>query len=486
MKKLRDILPAHLILDSRGDLDSTISSLQFDSRQAGKGDVFFAVKGSVSDGHDFIGMAIEKGVSAIVCESFPVEMPNHITWIRTSDTALALGETASNFYGRPSQNLQLVGITGTNGKTTTVTLLHRLFTELGYKAGLLSTIRNQVQEREVPSTHTTPDNIQINRLLSEMVAEGCEYCFMEVSSHAVDQKRIAGLKFRGGIFSNLTHDHLDYHKTFDAYLKAKKGFFDGLPDTAFALVNKDDKHSSVMLQNTRATKFSYSLLAMADFRCRILENQFIGLHLNIDGQEVWSRLIGSFNAYNILSVYAAAVLLGQDPTQVLTLLSSLTPVEGRFNYINGPRNITAIVDYAHTPDALKNVLQTINDIRQHNEKLITVVGAGGNRDATKRPVMARISAMLSDQLILTSDNPRFEDPDAILSEMMKGVDITDKRKVLVITDRLQAIKTAVTLAAENDIILVAGKGHETYQEIRGVKHPFDDREVVKELFSLKQ
>ena len=319
-----------------------------------------------------------------------------------------------------------------------------------------------------------------------MVAEGCEYCFMEVSSHAVDQKRIAGLNFRGGIFSNLTHDHLDYHKTFDAYLKAKKGFFDGLPDSAFALVNKDDKHSSVMLQNTRATKFSYSLLAMADFRCRILENQFIGLHLNIDGQEVWSRLIGSFNAYNILSVYAAAVLLGQDPTQVLTLLSSLTPVEGRFNYINGPRNITAIVDYAHTPDALKNVLQTINDIRQHNEKLITVVGAGGNRDATKRPVMARISAMLSDQLILTSDNPRFEDPDAILSEMMKGVDITDKRKVLVIADRLQAIKTAVTLAAENDIILVAGKGHETYQEVKGVKHPFDDREVVKELFSLKQ
>lgn len=486
MRKLSRILPAHLILTSKGDLDIMIRSLQFDSRQVEKGDVFFAVKGSVSDGHDFIGMAIEKGASAIVCDSCPVEMSPLVTWIKTADSAVALGEMASNYYDNPSNKLQLVGITGTNGKTTTVTLLHRLFNELGYKAGLLSTIRNQVHLREVPSTHTTPDNIQINLLLAEMVNEGCEYCFMEVSSHAIDQKRIAGLHFRGGIFSNLTHDHLDYHKTFDAYLKAKKSFFDFLPNSAFALVNKDDKNSSVMLQNTRATKFTYSLLSMADFRCRILENQFIGLHLNIDGHEVWFRLIGSFNAYNILSVYATAVLLGQDPIQVLTLLSRMTPVDGRFNYINGPANITAIVDYAHTPDALKNVLQTINDIRQHNEKLITVVGAGGNRDATKRPVMARISAMLSDQLILTSDNPRFEEPDAILNEMMKGVEITDKRKVLVITDRLQAIKTAVTLAAENDIILVAGKGHETYQEIRGVKHRFDDREVVKELFSLKQ
>ncbi len=486
MKKLSLIVPQHLVLESRGDMDIMIGSLQFDSRQVRPGDVFFAVRGSVSDGHDFIGMAIEKGASAIVCESCPVEMSGFITWIKTADSALMLGEMASAFYDNPSFKLQLVGITGTNGKTTTVTLLHSLFTGLGYKAGLLSTIKNMVGERGVPATHTTADPVQINRLLSEMCEEGCEYCFMEVSSHAVDQKRIAGLRFRGAIFSNLTHDHLDYHKTFDAYLKAKKGFFDGLPESAFALVNKDDKNGPVMLQNTRAAKFTYSLQSMADFRCRIVENEFSGLHLSIDGQDVWFRLIGSFNAYNILSVYAAAVLLGQESFRVLTLLSSMGPVEGRFNSINGPGNITVIVDYAHTPDALKNVLETINDIRHHNEKLITVVGAGGNRDATKRPVMARISASLSDQLVLTSDNPRFEEPEAILEEMMKGIEITDARKVLVIADRRQAIKTAVTLAGENDIILVAGKGHETYQEIKGVKYPFDDREIVKELFSIKQ
>ena len=485
MKKLRHILPLNIVLKTRGDTDIMIRSLQFDSRLVGKGDVFFAVKGSVSDGHDFIGMAIEKGAAAIVCESAYAEMSTLVTWILVSDSALALALMASAFYDNPSRKLQLIGITGTNGKTTSVTLLHHLFTELGHKSGLLSTIRNKIQQREVPATHTTPDPIQINSLLDEMFEEGCEYCFMEVSSHAVDQKRIAGLKFRGGIFSNLTHDHLDYHKTFDAYLRAKKGFFDGLPDDAFALVNKDDKNGSVMLQNTRAEKFSYSLLSMADFRCRIMENQFIGLHLNIDGHDVWFRLIGSFNAYNLLSVYACAVLLGQDRLQVLTLLSRMAPVDGRFNYITGLGNITAIVDYAHTPDALKNVLETINDIRQHNEKLITVVGAGGNRDTTKRPVMARIAAKLSDQLILTSDNPRFEEPEAILSEMMKGIEAHVARRVLVIADRRQAIKTAITLARENDIILIAGKGHETYQEIRGVKYPFDDREVVKGLFSIK-
>ncbi|MCX6283790.1 MAG: UDP-N-acetylmuramoyl-L-alanyl-D-glutamate--2,6-diaminopimelate ligase [Bacteroidetes bacterium] len=485
MKKLSKIVPQHLVLESRGDTNIMVSSLQFDSRQVMPGDVFVAVRGSVSDGHNFIGMAIEKGASAIVCESCPVEMPGFITWIRTADSALTLGEMASAFYNHPSHKLQLVGITGTNGKTTTVTLLHSLFTELGYKAGLLSTIKNLVNQRGVAATHTTADPIQVNRLLNEMCEEGCEYCFMEVSSHAVDQKRIAGLRFRGAIFSNLTHDHLDYHRTFDAYLKAKKGFFDGLPDSAFALVNKDDKNGLVMLQNTRAAKFTYSLQSMADFRCRIVENEFTGLHLSINGQDVWFRLIGSFNAYNILSVYAAAVLLGQESFRVLTLLSRTGPVEGRFNYINGPGNITAIIDYAHTPDALKNVLETINDIRHHNEKLITVVGAGGNRDTTKRPVMARISASLSDQLILTSDNPRFEEPEAILEEMVKGIEVTDARKVLVIADRRQAIKTAVTLAGENDIILVAGKGHETYQEIKGVKYPFDDREIVKELLSIK-
>jgi len=486
MMKLSSILPAHLILDSRGDTDVEIRSIRFDSRQVEQGDAFFAIRGSTSDGHDFVGMAIEKGAAAVICESCPAEMSALVTWVKTSDSALALAESASAYFGNPSHKLQLIGITGTNGKTTTVTLLHRLFTGLGYKSGLLSTIRNLVHLREVPATHTTPDPIQINSLLAEMCNEGCEYCFMEVSSHAVDQKRVAGLKFRGGIFSNLTHDHLDYHKTFDAYLKAKKGFFDALPETAFALVNKDDRNGMVMLQNTRAAAFTYSLQSMADFRCKILENQFIGLHLNIGGQDVWFRLIGSFNAYNLLCVYASAVLLGQDPSQVLTLLSRMRPVDGRFNYITGPSNITAIIDYAHTPDALKNVLETINDIRNHNEKLITVVGAGGNRDASKRPVMAKISASLSDQLILTSDNPRFEEPEAILDQMMKGVLAPDTRKVLVIADRRQAINTAVTLARENDIILVAGKGHETYQEIRGVKHPFDDSEVVKELFSLKQ
>ena len=485
MKKLSRLLPNKIILDIRGDTDILIRSLQFDSRQVTTGDVFFAIKGSVSDGHDLIDMAIEKGASAVICESEPAEISIQITRIIVSDSALALAYMASEFYDNPSHKLQLIGITGTNGKTTTVTLLHRLFTELGYRSGLLSTIRNLVNLREVKATHTTADPLQINHLLNEMCEEGCEYCFMEVSSHAVDQKRIAGLMFRGGVFSNLTHDHLDYHKTFDAYLRAKKSFFDNLPDTAFALVNKDDKNADVMLQNTGASKFTYSLLSMADFRCRIIENQFIGLHLNIDGQDVWFRLIGSFNAYNILSVYASAVLLGQDPLQVLTLLSRMTPVDGRFNYINGEGNITAIVDYAHTPDALKNVLETINDIRQHNEKLITVVGAGGNRDTTKRPVMARISARLSDQLILTSDNPRFEEPEAILDDMIKGIEPADSPKVLVIADRRQAIKTAVTLARENDIILIAGKGHETYQEIKGVKYPFDDREIVKELFSLK-
>ena len=485
MRRLSEILPSGLILEIKGNTDIMIRSLQFDSRYVEKEDLFFALRGSSSDGHDFIGMAIEKGASAVVCESCPAELSPLITWIKTSDSALALGESASAFYDHPSRKLQLVGITGTNGKTTTVTLLHHLFTGLGYKSGLLSTIRNQVQDREVPATHTTPDPVQVNRLLGEMIVEGCEYCFMEVSSHAIDQKRIAGLKFRGGIFSNLTHDHLDYHKTFEAYLKAKKGFFDGLPGDAFALVNKDDKNGSVMLQNTKAAKSTYSLQSMADFRCRIVENQFIGLQLNIDGHDAWFRLIGTFNAYNILSVYASAVLLGQDPVQVLTTLSCIEPVDGRFNYINGPCNITAIVDYAHTPDALKNVLETINDIRQHNEKLITVVGAGGNRDKLKRPVMAKIAVNLSDQLILTSDNPRDEEPGAILEEMVKGVEAHLSGKVLVIEDRRQAIKTAVSLARENDIILIAGKGHETYQEIRGVKYPFDDRKTVKELFSLK-
>jgi UDP-N-acetylmuramoyl-L-alanyl-D-glutamate--2,6-diaminopimelate ligase len=365
-----------------------------------------------------------------------------------------------------------------------VTLLHKLFFELGFGAGLISTIQNKINQIEFPATHTTPDPVQLNELLARMVSEGCEYCFMEVSSHAVDQQRIAGLTFAGGIFTNLTHDHLDYHKTFDAYLQAKKSFFDHLPADAFALVNKDDKNGRVMIQNTGAARYTYSLQAMADFRCRIIENQFHGIHLNLDGQEAWFKLIGTFNAYNLLAVYATAVLLGQDKTAVLTMLSRMEPVAGRFNYVTSPEKVTAIVDYAHTPDALKNVLETINDIRTHNEQLITVVGAGGNRDTTKRPVMAKIAANLSDRVILTSDNPRFEEPETILNEMRSGVEVSRMNKVLVIVNRLEAIRTACALAKPGDIILVAGKGHENYQEVKGVRHHFDDREVLQEIFGI--
>lgn len=482
MKLLSEILQVKGIAEILGRDDLMIRSLQFDSRKANPGDLFFAVKGSTSDGHDFISQAVRNGAAAVVCENLPQELPEGVTIIRVNDSRETLGEMASLFYGQPSHHLQLIGVTGTNGKTTAVTLLQQLFTELGYKTGMLSTIRNLINDREIGATHTTPDTVQTNSLLGEMVTEGCEFCFMEISSHAVDQRRIAGLKFRGGIFSNLTHDHLDYHKTFDAYLKAKKSFFDKLPPEAFALVNKDDKNGLVMLQNCQASKYTYSLLSMADFHCKIIENQFTGLHLNMDGQDAWFRLIGSFNAYNLLSVYACAVLLGQDPSKVLTLLSRMTPVDGRFNYIYGPRHITAVVDYAHTPDALKNVLETIRSIRRQKEKIITVVGAGGNRDSAKRPVMASIACNLSDSVILTSDNPRFEDPASILDQMRAGLDTLHSSKVLVIADRLEAIKTAIALAAENDIILVAGKGHETYQEIRGVRYPFDDREILRGLF----
>jgi UDP-N-acetylmuramoyl-L-alanyl-D-glutamate--2,6-diaminopimelate ligase len=483
MRKLRDILDNAGAVNVMGRTDIDIVSLQFDSRKVEKGCLFFAIRGTTSDGHAYIGQAISSGASAVVCESFPAITDEHTTYIIVNNPALALAFIASDFYGNPSSKLNLIGITGTNGKTTSATLLWRLFMELGYGAGLLSTIVNKVNETEIPATHTTPDPVSINALLSRMVHEGCEYCFMEVSSHAVDQHRIAGLTFRGGVFTNLTHDHLDYHKTFDAYLKAKKAFFDSLPSTAFALVNKDDRNGPVMLQNTRAWKYTYSLQAMADFRCRILDNTFQGLHLNLDGEEVWCRLIGMFNAYNLLLVYGTALNLGQDKTEVLTLLSRMDAVNGRFNPIRSAADVTAIVDYAHTPDALKNVLETINTIRAHNEQLITVVGAGGNRDTTKRPVMASIACNLSDRVILTSDNPRFEEPEAILADMQKGVEMHQAKKVLVIADRREAIRTACALAQKGDIILVAGKGHETYQEIKGVKHHFDDREIIGELFS---
>jgi UDP-N-acetylmuramoyl-L-alanyl-D-glutamate--2,6-diaminopimelate ligase len=389
---------------------------------------------------------------------------------------------ASAFHGHPSAKLWLVGVTGTNGKTTTATLLHELFLTLGHRTGLISTIRNCVNNAEFAATHTTPDPVQLNRLLATMAAEGCRYCFMEVSSHAVDQNRVAGLNFAGGIFTNLTHDHLDYHITFDAYLRAKKTFFDLLPGDAFALVNKDDRNGMVMLQNTAARKHTFSLQSMADFRCRILESQFEGMHLSIDGHDAWFKLIGAFNAYNLLAVYTTAVLLGENREEVIRRLTLMEPVAGRFNHLRSPEGVTAIVDYAHTPDALKNVLETINGIRTHREQVITVVGAGGNRDAAKRPVMARIAATFSNRVILTSDNPRNEEPEAILAAMRSGLDQQQLKKTLVISDRFEAIKTACILAKPGDIILIAGKGHETYQEIRGMKHHFDDREVIRGLF----
>jgi UDP-N-acetylmuramoyl-L-alanyl-D-glutamate--2,6-diaminopimelate ligase len=485
MMLLSEIIGNCQVTEIIGSTDIAISGIQFDSRKVQPGNLFFAIRGTTSDGHDFIQTAIEKGSSGVVCEKLPDHIPGGITFVVVPKASIALGMMASSFYGNPSAKLKLIGVTGTNGKTTSVTLLHEVFFELGFGTGLISTISNKVNLAEVPATHTTPDPVQLNELLARMVSEGCEYCFMEVSSHAVDQQRIAGLTFRGGVFTNLTHDHLDYHKTFDAYLQAKKTFFDSLQANAFALINKDDKNGSVMLQNTKAAKYSCSLTGMADFRCRIIENEFQGLHLNIDGVEAWFKLIGNFNAYNILTSYATAILLGQDKTEALTLLSQMEPVDGRFNYVRSNDQVTAIVDYAHTPDALKNVLETINDIRSHSEQLITVVGAGGNRDTSKRPIMARIACNLSDRVILTSDNPRFEDPESILADMRGGVEMHLATKVLVIVNRLEAIKTACALAKSGDIILVAGKGHENYQEINGVKHHFDDKEVLRQIFELE-
>ena len=481
MRYLRDILEKAGVLEVFGSVDIEIHSLKFDSRTVDRGCLYFAVKGTVSDGHQFIPDAVRSGAVAVVCEKIPENPPGNVTFILVNDSGYAKAVIASNFFGNPSSLLNLVGVTGTNGKTTTVTLLHNLFQKLGHKAGLISTIQNKIRERNLATTHTTPDPVQLNELLAQMVEEGCTHCFMEVSSHALVQHRVAGLTFRGGIFTNLTHDHLDYHKTFDAYLKAKKTFFDNLSGNAFALINKDDRNGKKMVQNTKAPISTYSMQSMADFRCRVLENQFQGLHLSMDGTDCWFRLIGSFNAYNLLAVYATAVLLGEERQKVLTLLSLCEPVDGRFNYIRTSNAITAIVDYAHTPDALQNVLGTIQSIRNHKEKIITVVGAGGNRDAAKRPVMAKIACNLSDRVILTSDNPRFEEPEAILDDMKKGIEPQFTNKVLVIVNRKDAIKTACALAQPGDIILVAGKGHETYQEIKGVRYPFDDKMVLKEV-----
>jgi UDP-N-acetylmuramoyl-L-alanyl-D-glutamate--2,6-diaminopimelate ligase len=464
----------------KGPTDIAINALHFDSRDVDYNDVFIAIRGTLSNGHDYIETAINLGAIAIVCDRFPEIIVNGVTYIQVKDTNNALAFMAANYYDNPSHNLKLVGITGTNGKTTVASLLYQLFKKAGYKVGLLSTVRILVDETEFKATHTTPDSITINKYLRQMNEAGVEFCFMEVSSHGVHQKRTEALEFAGGVFTNLSHDHLDYHSTFAEYRDVKKRFFDKLPKTAFALTNIDDKNGLVMLQNTFAKKITYALKTYADYRAHILESQLSGLLLKINDQEVWVRLIGTFNAYNLLAIYGTAIELGLDRLEVLRLLSELESVSGRFQFIVSQGNVTAIVDYAHTPDALENVLKTINDIRTKNEQLITVVGCGGDRDKTKRPLMADIASTLSSKVILTSDNPRSEDPDDIIAEMEAGVQPQNYKKTIATSDRKQAIKIACQLAGPNDIILIAGKGHETYQEIKGVKHPFDDMLIVKD------
>jgi len=483
MIELKELLNGVKVLEQKGSSEGLVSTVAFDSRLAEPGSLFVAVRGTVADGHTFIDKAIGLGASYIVLEELPAELKSATTYIKVADSSKALGVIASNFYDNPSSKLSLVGITGTNGKTTIATLLYKLFEELGYKTGLISTVQNHIHNAVVPSTHTTPDPVALNKLLAEMVATGCDYCFMEVSSHAVAQHRIEGLKFAGGVFSNLTHDHLDFHKTFDSYLRAKKAFFDGLDRTAFAITNIDDKNGKVMLQNTKAHQKTYSLKSLADFKAKIIENQFGGLFLNISGQEVWFKLVGSFNAYNLLAVYATAMLLEQDHIKVLTILSQLSGAEGRFDYITSANGIVGIVDYAHTPDAVQNVLSTIQDIRKGNEHVITIIGCGGDRDKAKRPVMAQVACEWSDKVILTADNPRSEDPAQIIKEMEDGLTLTNRKKALSILDRKEAIRTACHLAKPGDIILLAGKGHEKYQEIQGVKYPFDDKEMLAKAFA---
>jgi len=481
VKILRDILYKVAIEAVHGSTEIAIDKMDFDSRKIEKSDVFIAIRGSISDGHDYIEKAIQQGAVAVICDTFPETIVQNITYIQVKDTNKALAFMAANYYENPSQHLKLVGITGTNGKTTVASLLYQLFKKAGHKVGLLSTVKIMVDDLEYKATHTTPDSITINQYLKEMIDAGVEYCFMEVSSHGIHQERTEGLHYAGGVFTNLSHDHLDYHTNFAEYRDVKKSFFDNLPKTAFALSNIDDKNGQVMLQNTAAKKLTYALKSYADYKAQILESQLSGLLLKINGNEVWVRLIGTFNAYNLLAIYGTAVQLGMESLEVLRLLSDLESVSGRFQYIVSNTNITVIVDYAHTPDALENVLKTINDIRTKNEQLITVVGCGGNRDKAKRPIMAGIASELSDKVILTSDNPRNEDPDTIIAEMEQGVAAQNYKKTLSITDRKQAIKTACQLAQPNDIILIAGKGHETYQEIKGIRHDFDDMKIVKEI-----
>ena len=483
MRNLNNILETiDIIKYHKGDSES-INELQFDSRKVGENDVFIAVEGTQVDGHKYIANCIKQGANTIVCQNLPEQLNPEINYIKVKDSAAALGKLASNYYNNPSSKLKLVGITGTNGKTSTVTMLFNLYRSLGYNVGLLSTVSNRINDLEIKATHTTPDAIQLNSLLDEMVETGCDYCFMEVSSHAIVQERIAGLDFCGALFSNITHDHLDFHKTFKEYIKAKKKFFDNLNKDAFAIINSDDKNGAIMLQNCKAKKLTYGVKGMADYKAKIIENAFSGLHIEINNKEIWIPLVGEFNAYNILSVYAAAMELGADEMEVLQELSKIETAEGRFEFVKGNTGINAIVDYAHTPDALSNVINTINDIRGGAGSLITVVGTGGDRDKTKRPIMAQIAADGSDKLILTSDNPRTEDPEDILNDMEAGVTLDRKKRTLRISNRKEAIRTAFALAQEGDTVLIAGKGHEKYQEINGVRHHFDDKEIITEIIN---
>ena len=481
--QLKNLLQALKTTAVIGNDNIDITAVEADSRRVAKGSLFVAVRGTAVDGHTFIDKAVAQGAAAIVCEELPENISPNVTYITTHDTRESLGLLASAWYGNPSQELTLVGVTGTNGKTTTATLLYEMFRLFGEKAGLLSTVCNYIDDKAVPTDHTTPDPLTLHRLLREMVDAGCRYAFMEVSSHSVDQKRIAGLDFDGAIFTNLTRDHLDYHKTVQAYLKAKKQFFDNLPETAFALTNDDDKNGAVMLQNTRASRHSYALNSLADFKGRIIESRLDGTTLEINGREVEVQFVGKFNAYNLLAVYGAACLLGENPEKVLVNLSLLVPVSGRFQTLHAPQKYTVIVDYAHTPDALTNVLTSIRGVVGRSGQVITVVGAGGNRDKGKRPLMAQEAVKWSDRVILTSDNPRFEKPQDILNDMLAGLDAAQRRKTLTIVDRREAIRTATQFAQAGDVVLIAGKGHEDYQEIEGVKHHFNDKEEVERIFN---
>ncbi len=480
MKLLSDILYKCELLSITGSTDIRVNDLAHDSRKVSVGTLFIALSGLNVDGHDYISAAEKNGAVAVLCSKMPGALSPDVTYVKVADTQVAMARIAANFFNNPSEKLTIVGVTGTNGKTTIATLLYNLYRKTGIKCGLVSTISNRIGEDEVPAAFTTPDSIALNELFAKMVDQNCRYCFMEVSSHAIHQKRVEGIKFAGGIFTNLTHDHLDYHKTFKDYLTVKKTFFDQLGRKAFALTNSDDKNGQVMLQNTLARKYSYGLKNMADYRGKVIENLLSGLVLHVDGKEVYCRLVGEFNAANLMAIYACTRLLGMESDASLTALSELGPIEGRFDYFISENNVTGIVDYAHTPDALENVLKTIQNLRKGTEKVITVIGCGGNRDAEKRPAMAAIAANFSDRVILTSDNPRFEDPEAIIDDMRKGIELTAAKKILVIENRKEAIKTAAALANHGDVLLVAGKGHEKYQEIKGVKYPFDDKLILKE------